>query len=353
MIFENYLFKKPVLFGILVFLCSFGLFLRPTLFGLDSYAFKANVCQGFTSTLGNNPLALYFFNLMPCSLLFFKLVMFLSLVTSLYFIFLIVKKEFSERIAWQSIFLLLSLSPLLLFEFGKFENELLAYPFIIFGIYCFLNSKWFEGLAGFTASLVFWGWPYYFGFFGGSVLEQQVFSGLLPLFGLVFIFPFVFFSKNRLVLLGSGFSLFLFLLNMKFFIFFIVFVALGIAQLLKIIEDKQQVRNFLWITSVFLLLGFNIAFLLAQPTLEEHKIVSEAVEIANNQDLQIYNDWSIGYLILDKGKDTGIYGGGKETDYNDLQKPFIAITKKDLSGLGCTQINQFISSTRKIKTWKC
>lgn len=349
------LFNRFVLLGIITFVCSIGLFLRQSLFALDSYAFKAFVCTGWNAGVQGNPLALYFFELMPCSLLFFKIVMFLSLLISLYFVFLIIKKEFCERTAWQSIVLLLALSPLLLFEFGKFENELLAYPFIVFAIYCFLNSKWFESLVGLTASLVFWGWPYYLviNVWASGVLEFRFLGGMLPLFGLVFVLPFVFLSKNKKILFGATISIVLFLFNMKFFIFLIPFITLGIAEALKLLQNNEKIKNFIWVLAFFLLIAWNIAFVLSIPTITEHNLTSEAVTYAKEHDLELYNDWSVGYLILDKGKDTGIYGGGPDTNYYLYEKPFVALTNQDLSELACVPISNFSSSTRSLTLWEC
>ena len=345
---------KPLLFSIIVFLCSLGLWFRSSLFGLDSYAFKANVCTGFSSTVGNNPLALHFFGLMPCNLLFFKLVMFLSLLVSLYFVFLVVKKEFNERTAWQSIFLLMALGPLLLFEFGKFENELFAYPFIVFGIYCFLNRDWFGGVSGLVASLVFWGWPFYLTFFGGGVLEQQLFAGLLPLFGLVFVVPLIFLSKDRKVLLGGAVSVVLFLWNAKLFIFLIPFVCLGLAELVKLLDEKQRIKDFVMPLAFILLLGWNVAFFLASPTINELKIVEETVQLHKDTNFRIYNDWSYGYWLLDAGYDSQNYGGGEDENYFGYKKPFIGLSMKDLSVVGCEPTSQgFSSLTRSMKVWKC
>jgi len=325
------------------------------LFGMDSYAFKAFVCTGWDKTLQGNPLALYFFELMPCSLLFFKIIMFFSLLFSLWFIFLLVKERFEERIAWQSIFLLLALSPIMLFEFGKFENELLAYPFIVFGIYCFLNKNWFAGASGFVASLVFWGWPYYLFSSGGSqgVLEQQLFSGLVPLFGLVFVVPLIFLYKDKKVLLGGLVSVVLFLLNAKFFIFLMPFACLGIAQLLGLLQKREQVKNFVLVLAVFLLIAWNISFFMASPALKELQIVGEATDYATDNDLSFFNDWSFGYWVLDKGIDTHIYGQMSDTNYPGYDRPFVALTSKDLSGLGCSPINQSSTLTRSIKSWEC
>lgn len=347
--------NRFVLLGIITFVCSIGLFLRQSLFALDSYSFKAFVCTGWNAGVQGNPLALYFFELMPCNLLFFKIVMFLSLLISLYFVFLIVRKEFCEKTAWQSIVLLLALSPLLLFEFGKFENELLAYPFIVFSIYCFLNSKWFESLAGLTASLVFWGWPYYLviNVWASGVLESRFLGGMLPLFGLVFVLPFVFLSKNKKILFGATISIVLFLFNMKFFIFLMPFLGLGIGYVLDFVKDKQQVKNFLWVLAIILIVSFNVAFFFAQPTFEEHKLSLEAVTFAKDNNLELYNDWSVGYLILDKGLDTGIYGGGPDTNYYLYEKPFVALTNQDLSELACVPISNFSSSTRSLTLWEC
>jgi len=269
---------------------------------------------------------------------------------------LIVKKFFEERTAWISIFLLLALSPIMLFEFGKFENELLAYPFIVFAIYSLLDKKWFAGLTGLIASLVFWGWPYYFTFAlssSNSIMEMRLFSGLLPLFGLVFVVPLIFLCKDKKILVGGLLSIAMFLWNAKFFIFLMPFMALGLGNLIEILRDREQLQNFVYILAFFLIIGFNIAFILAQPTNLEHETIFSAVTYAKDNNLSLKNDWSFGYWILDHGIDTKNYGGGTDTNYFLYEKPFVAVTNQDLSGMGCSQINHISSLTRSLMIWKC
>lgn len=338
----------------IVFLASISLFLRFSLFGFDSYAWNELVCNGWSKTLKGNPFAWQLIQYLPCSLLFLKVVMFLCLFFTVLIIWKIVKDFYDERSAWISIILLLSLSPIMLFEFGKFENEIFAYPFIVLGIYFLLNKKFIFGFVSLFFSLVFWAFPYYFTFFGGSVLEQQIFSGLLPLFGLIFVVPLIFLSKDKNILVGSVVTLVMFLFNAKFFIFFIPFVALGLGELVKILDEREQLKNFVYVLAFILLIGWNVAFFFASPTIHEHIVVEEAVQLHKDTNFLIFNDWSYGYWLLNHGYDSGIYGGGKKTDYNLIEKPFIGLTMEDLSAVGCVPTSPgFSSLTRSMKVWKC
>jgi len=349
------MFERKGAFVVVFFLATLSLFARQTLFGVDSYGWKSYVCSGWGETFfASNPLAILFFDLMPCSMLFFKALMFGSLVLSLWFLFKIVWDNYGERIAWSSILFLLALSPMVLFEFGKFENELLAYPIIIFGIYCFLNKKWFEGVVSFIASLVFWGWPYYLTTFGGPVLEQQYFSGMLLLFGLIFCVPMIFLSKRKDILVGGLVSIGLFLLNMKFFVFLLPFLVFGIAEAVKLLDKRLLLHKYAFLIAFFLLICWNLAFFIATPSVWEQQIVVDSVEMQKDLNIPIYNDWSYGYWLIDNGFETENHPGqNQDYNYSELEKPFLALTKEDLSTQGCELINSSSSFTRSVNLWKC
>jgi len=100
------------------FLASIGLWLRSDLFGFDSYATLSAVRFGWFDNLGGQPVANIVWGLLPDSLFVFKLIMFLSLFLSLVAVFRLVWFFYDERKAWLSIFLLMGLSPVLLFGFG-------------------------------------------------------------------------------------------------------------------------------------------------------------------------------------------------------------------------------------------
>lgn len=127
--------KQRVFFLVsFVFLATIGLWLRGDLFGVDSYATWIAVRFGDFSSLGTQPIANIVWGLLPDSLVVFKAIMFLSILSSVVPLFLLVKHFYSERDAWFSVFLLLGLSPLvclvlaslrtrfwlILFFFGRF-----------------------------------------------------------------------------------------------------------------------------------------------------------------------------------------------------------------------------------------
>jgi len=232
LLLNNWFVKISVLAG-LVFLFSLSYFFRHSLFGMDSYA-TVECVRGFCENLVFQDLAIFLFQLMPDSLLFFKFVLFLSLFFSVFFVWLIVRKLFCERLAWISVFFTLGFSPIWLFEFAKFENELFAIPLVFIGVYFLLGDN-FSRLIGFgflLLSLFFWLWVGYFFIGSYNVLEGLLFAGFLPLFFGLFFLPFVFFVNRKFFLFVFLFFLLGGFVHGNLCIFFIPFVSVGVAQVL-------------------------------------------------------------------------------------------------------------------------
>jgi hypothetical protein len=232
---------------VLSFFAFIGVFLRQDLFAMDSYATWLCVKTGDCSVLGWQEAAVFLFRLMPDSLLFFKFVMFTSFFVSIVILFYLAKHFFKdERLAWISIFSLLAFSPMLMFEFAKFENELFAWPLVLLGFYFFVCGDNWKKLLGFIPlglSCLFWLWPGYFLFstvFGSSLLEQRMFSGLLTLFGLLFCVPFIVFEKNRLVKFGGLIFFFVFMFIPKLWVFYAPFLVISIGHFVIWLEKKLE-----------------------------------------------------------------------------------------------------------------
>lgn len=344
------LFKLGFLF-IFAFLATIGLWLRPNLFGFDSYASLAAVRFGWVDLLGFQPFAVFLFELLPDSLFIFKFLMFLSIFISITGFWVLVKHFYEERLAWLCVFLLLGLSPVILFGFGEFENEVFGYPFIVWGfVFFFVFKRKFLGLAFFLLSLGFWFWPGYFLLWGrgGVVVEQQLFSGLIN-FWLLLLFVFLIpVLKNKKLRVCGLIALLLWLFNAKFFIFLLPFVALAIAEAIKRLENfrvsnfvKNSVIfmsflrnnwNLVYLLAFFGLIGWNIAFFMQQPTQNDLVGVREALELSKDSNLPLHNDWSYGYWLWSEGFKTKNNPGHYEYDINSFMAgPGIYLTATDLN----------------------
>lgn len=290
---------------VLVFLSSISLWFRQTLFGFDSYATLSAVRFGWFDHLFNQPVANIVWRFLPDSLLVFNSIMFFSLFLSVVAIFLLVKHFFEERSAWLSVFCLLGLSPLLLFSFGEFENEILAYPFIVWSIYLILTQKnRFLGYLLLFVGSLFWFWPFYFSFINSGcsncAVEQSLFAGLLNLW---FLLPFLFvipLLKGNLRWFGL-LALFGWLWNAKLFIFLIPFVALAIPKLFELLKNHETLQKSITYLAFFGLFAWNVAFLLQSPSVSDWENIDKVVELSKDTNLSIYNDWSYGYWFWSRG----------------------------------------------------
>lgn len=296
---------KVICLILLSFIAFAAVFIRPTLFGFDSYASLLCV-QGDCSPLGMQPLAIFVFENLVYNVFLFKAIMFVCFFATILALWFISKLFFGERIAWLSIFVLLALSPVMLFSFGNFENEIFAWPLLFWGFYCLLQpnrlGKWLAfPLLG--ISCLFWGGGAYF------------LIALLP------FYPF-----NLLL---------------------IPFLMLGIGFLLK----KFDVNPFkLMLACFFLIICWQIAFMFQQPTSEDFKLINETKQLQLDSNLIVYNDWSVGYWLNFVGVDTNLRGGGFEFNYLGVGKPFIALTSQELD---CNKINSYQSVTRSLNLYKC
>lgn len=153
------LFYRSSWFLVLVFFLLFSpYFLKAQLNEPDSYAFVLHICRGNEIELLSG--AEIVFGLLPCNFFGFKLLLFgLGLLCLL--VFQVTGKIFNSSHGWMAPYFLLG-SPLW-FEFLKFEDDQLAFPFIflslLFGVK-FLKQKKFEdyifSVCFAAAALLFW-----------------------------------------------------------------------------------------------------------------------------------------------------------------------------------------------------
>jgi len=319
---------------LIVLACSFGLFVRQDLFAFDSYATWNAVRFGVFDTLGSQPLANLVWGLLPDSLLLFKLLMFCSLFLSIIPLYLVSEQFFGKKIGFYTIFVLLSASPILLFEFGKFENEIIAFPFIVWGLYFLFQRKWLKGLACHLCGLAFWFWPFYFVFnnffFNTEIVEMQLFSGLINFWFLIPCIFTIFLFRDKRVLVFGLFGVFSVLWNAKFFLFLIFPLVFGIGVALSFLEQKKDWQNYLFITLFFCVFGWNVAFLLQSPTGSDWFFVDSAVKLSGDLNVPLYNDSSYGYWITHKGILTKYNPGTGSPIYVVLEKPFVVLTNQVL-----------------------
>lgn len=353
-------------FGLFVFLASIGYWLRSSLFGFDAYAGLNAVKYGFFSPFGSNyPLWSFVLGLLPDSLLLIKFLMFISLFVSLFAVWLMVSKFFDKRLTWLSIFLVVGLSPVVLFSFGEFENEIFSYPLLLLGIYFFVEKKWFKGLFCFGLGSVFWFWFYYLTVVqkGFSVVpEMNMFHGVLSLW---FLIPFLFFipllkRKSWWFVVFSLFGVVLWLWNAKLWVFMLPGLTLSIANLLEVLENKQKydyLLKYVYLLAFFCLVGWNIAYLIASPTQNDWKLVETAIQASQDTNYPLYADLGFDYWVVYK---TGIEPTKYQQLYSYLKPnpPFILLASQDANSLllnnpRCKTLIETKDWASQKKVWKC
>jgi len=341
-----------------------GLFLRPNLFGYDSYAFLALV-KGFTQSdwIGSHDLFYLILSVLPVSYLLYVWVMWFCLFVSILGLFYGLKQVFSEQTAFLATLICLGAAPILIFSFAQFQNELLAYPFLFWSFYClmakFKYHNWvalaFVGIAYFFwvgsvawIAIVGFGWvlpflfaivvsiPFWWSKIGwtftsySGVAFNTYFWGLWDLF---LLFPFIFvlfWQRNRRWQVWLLVSLGLVLFSARFTILSVPFIALGIAFACdEWFLKRTSAKSIVW-CAVFLIICWNVAIYMQHPQSNELNLVHTFVndcKISQN----CYNDWSIGWWVVSEGGATPFKASPPEPDYNQLAKPFKALTVRDLN----------------------
>jgi hypothetical protein len=330
----------------------------------DSYYYLNAVCV--KDILRNEPpLSQIIFSLLPCNLPLIKILLFFCCFFSSITLAL-TGEIYSKKHGWKAGFLGF-LSPYFFFEFMKFENDQLAYPFLFAATYFFLksfqekkllNQSIAAGLLLFSAliwpgTLVYIiilaflpgifllaaipvlvvGWKtladYVIGW-AGEVAENAHLIAI-GLYGslTVGILGWIKQGKLQLELFIPGtIALLLGIWNAKWGFFAVPFLAVGFVSFLDRLSEKWA-----WIEKLFeivivgiILISF-VFILIKPPTTEEHQVAQYAVSLADGNTIQ--NDWDLGYLIKWYGGKTNSYGG----NFNDspFGQPGITVTYQTLN----------------------
>jgi len=366
--------------AILAFILTIGVFLRGDLFGFDAYA-SWECVKGNCEYLGIQPLAIMLFKVFPNHLLFFKFVMFASAFASVTALWFIARRFFDERVSWISVIGVAALSPLVVFLFGQFENELFALPLLFWSFYFVLSEKYWVKFLSFpllAVALFFWGGTAYFLFVlapiffwtivpfllvvyfewnalilpfrSSEVMESRLFSAFFDLFGLILVVPFIFRCKNWWIWFSFGVALIFVAIQGKFVAFLLPFFIIGLGNAWLILEKRGFSAFNVLLVCFFLIIGWNVAIFMQQPTSIEWGKISEVIQLQKDTNYPLYNDWSFGYWLIHKGYDTNFKGGFPNPDYNQLQKPFVALTQEELP---CKKVSEYTNYFRSIKLFEC
>lgn len=327
--------------------------LRPNLFGHDPYHFLMQF-----KALGGNIIAA------KCLLFCLALASALGIAC--------LGTLFNQKHGWKA-GVLAYLSPLLVFEFAKLENDQFAFPILIWATYLLFkgtkeNNSLKKKLAyqGTATAMVLAATPIW----GGSAYYLIAFATTAILPGLIAIpiiarhaqqlihfatpyqplgwenRPLIGFAYLWVLALGYagafaqiipmlGFFTLLLLLNAKFMIHAVPLAAVGFTQILEWRKMKKYAPFFMGLALVTAA-GTGVDLLLfQQPTQAQLEAVDYAIAIAPGGSIQ--NDWELGYWVQWRGGKTRNYGGGTRfVDFNKSKG--IILTKQSL---GCPSLKEF------------
>lgn len=339
----NNITKKIILFNLIFSLIPLIFYLiRPDLIDYDSYFFYNN------PTITNQiALANIILTIIPRDILLIKTLQFLSIVFCSITLSL-TGQIINQKYGWLTGIIALSFAPVMVFEFFKFENEFIAFPFIFLGTYFFVKGTYERTWINFSvmisiillvvAGLIWMPTAFYviglglfsilhiilaipiIIFFGkqlienlipnNTIMERTFAAGILPSF-LLLIGIGSFYTRFRYAFLLL-FCTILMILNAKLIIFSTIWLSLGLMHFLagyseKVLPEKQKVKRIIEI-GLICSITFSLGIIFtAEPTQQQINAIQTTITLSNGN--EITNDWDLGYWIT-------YYGGYTRQDGN-------------------------------------
>jgi hypothetical protein len=365
-----------------------ALILRGVVWGSDSFAFWAVSCgrDQFGVALSSPGWFVWFIqNVVACNLIVLAAIMWFLYFLALLGIYFFGKRFFAHQ-AWRLSIYVACLTPLFFIEVLRFENDFFGWSlaFVAVGLFSIaLERKWFElgFLACFMAcfSFILWQpsvfvlglavfllyipvlWQYLVLLLGGLVLLFNKVSYLMgsftqgigvnavseeiPLVGLVFILHILHFYKKIPfpVIFYGWFLLLLGALKSKYM--FLAVLPLIMGLLWKELNEKGLSIPKMGIEKIPVLafcallgIGWFFMGLNMYPKQTDLNEMQSAINLANELNVHLYNDWGDGWMLVSLGYDTNYKISYPNPDWNNLSRPFVAWSKEEI--LGCNKVTK-------------
>lgn len=353
-----------------------GFFFRTGFLGYDSYYFLKEVCGGnpiFTESI--NPLANILFTVLPCHDILLKAILVLFFWGSLLAIYSIGSLFGKKEGILLTIFA--GITPILLNNSLKFENDSFAFPIMFFGVYFFLkyliNHKQNKidlitsiGLIGLAT--LFWGGAIYYiilftlaepllllitipilYLFGGLLFDQLIprlqIAENHPIKGVInfmFYISFIMFGSGKKIIdfyfpLITIIFIVVGLINPKFMILGIPFYALAILKIWQSANPGNKKRILLFALTLNIAWSAALFFHTTEPLPQELIASQEIVEYSEETGKLIKNDWGYGHLIIYYGGQTAYHSTFPNIDLNG-HEPSVILSRKEIE---CEKIKQY------------
>lgn len=332
-----------ILFGILVFS---PYFIRPDITYFDPYYYLTQICRpGYFLIPPESNIFTTLLPFIPCSIPVIKLIL-----LGLFLLDLLIIQEMGKLFGCRYSGLLILLSPVLLMEATRFENEALALPFILASLFYFL--KWrvkYQDSKKITLKTPLWTerekwgeWAIWgafiylavaLGIWKGAALYIVAYTlpwGLLLFTGYIligyptgllqFIPNFTIQEGLPLMIVSGGllftgflsipkkvkpqiwFFLILAISRVQFLVYLLPFLVFGLEK--RIMKKYGKIPRFVY----FIPFIWIITIFIAPPTAHDWNTVHSVIDLANETGKPIYNEWGRGYMYHYEGVDVPYYG---------------------------------------------
>lgn len=348
-----------LLFTIIIFV---PFFVRPSFIGADPYYYLNSVCG--VEPIFKSEVTNFVFGLMPCDFLFIKTIMFGLVFLTLLGLGLIVE-HFFEKKSFLACFLVYGFSPILFKLFFKLENDLFALPLLVLAILFYFKTSKHKGTTKFFAysivslillflSAQFTPFTLFFLYVGavgnplyfiiliiGLIIEPLSWQVLFPVIGIA--------EATPIIGLASIFILFfawikplhkkemliatlLVLLQAKFMLFIPFIYAPSLINSFEWLKEKKKINPYtiFGIYAVIGVIAFGFLTLTYFPDQTTLEFSEQSVLLQKDYNIPLYNNWSYGYFVKHYGYPTKYYSSLPQPDYNNLDKPFLALTTFEL-----------------------
>jgi len=358
--------------------------------GYDSYYFLNFICKSDSfeqfGQINIEPLALLVFSGLPCDFVLLKLMLFLLFFAGV-LIIAFTGELINKDYGWMA-GAFTFLSPILYRTAFKLENDAFALPFMFASVFYFVkflkqNKRidFFKSIFWGMIGAGFWGVTLYlpFGFALLSVpfiaialltsffFGQRLLVNALPIesvlesnpTGAIINYVGYFFAVvglNYSILLPSiVFFGGLGLLNPKLSILAIPFLSLLVVEALRFIPKNWRTLLPWFCLALAFAWGFNLYF--DNPTQGELEITSFAAQQSLHKNLDIFNDWNLGYIVAWFGGKPSGWGGSQDLNqlrgvYSDMNDS-IVITTQDLNCTQMKSISHDFGESGKLFAYRC
>jgi hypothetical protein len=339
-------------------------FVHPLLHYFDSYAFLAGSCGIDTG---------FVIPFIPCNIFLIKLLLFFCFLVATFSISIFGEQIIGKKLGWRVGLFAVAFCPLFFREIVKFENDVFGWTLAFVGLAVFsiglTNKKhlykallmffgyliviisifmWFATYLMLLSLFLLSVYTYVFVIIGLIPITQQIIPRInnvfqttqkkileeIPLIGIFGILPFLLGLKftPKKILLPTILLFAAGLIQNKFMILTIPFLAIGFTLFFEKLEKLRWIPNYL-ILCLLAVSIFGFLSLSVSPTQQEMNLVEESIIFSQDNNLELYNDWTYGWWLTYKGFDTNFKSSYPNPDYDNIEKPFVALTQQDLNCL--------------------